>query len=234
MKRTAIHEVELNFYYLHYNDCMKFVEWANQEQSTLKSLYARHAILSAVFASEALINRVLHDFYLPAQGFASIERLNTFEKWYSAPLLCGKTSSSQKTFDSSKPPFQSFVELVKIRNWLVHPKVGRYIEARKDPNSTISVLNKGIEIPWIDTLEGGIWGITRIPLNPFELDGRHAQKALVILEAMVSKLKELMSDTITDDWLFEIELRDKGRQVIEKINTLSLWGGYTPDIKKDD
>jgi len=231
MNDNATHEVELNFYYLHYNDCKKFVEWASDEASTLKSLYSRHAILSAVFASEALINRVLNDFYLPGEGAKSIERLNAPEKWYTAPLLCGETKASDNTFDSSKQPFQSFVELNKIRNWLVHPKMGSYIEATKDPKSSITLMSRGIEIPWVETLKSDVWPITQIPLNPFELDESHAVTALEILDAMVNELKSLMTDTVTDDWLYEIQLKEKVTKAVEKITTQSLWGGYTPDEK---
>jgi hypothetical protein len=45
MTDKAMHEVELNFYYLHYNDCKKFVKLAKNEQTKLKSIYVRHAIL---------------------------------------------------------------------------------------------------------------------------------------------------------------------------------------------
>lgn len=225
----ATHEVELNFYYLHHNDCKKFVELAKNEQSKLKSFYVRHAILSAVFASEALINRVINDFYLPGEGSASIERLNTFEKWYTAPLLCGKTKTSGHTFDSSKQPFQDFVELFKIRNWLVHPKVGAYVSAWIDNNSSITILEGSKDVPWVETLKGKIWGITRIPFNPFEFESNHAQKALDIIDAMVKELKQLIPDSVTDEWLLEIGIREKGSKGDDKITIESLWGGYTPE-----
>jgi hypothetical protein len=228
---SATHEVELNFYYLHYNDCLKFVEWSNAEKSTLRSLYARHAILAAVFASEALINRVLNDFYLAGQGSTTVERLSISDKWYTAPLLCGESLPSSATFDSSKQPFQGFCELIKIRNWLVHPKVGSFVDARKDPNSSIGELGTDLEIPWVDTLKGGVWPITRIPLNPFELNGTHAQCALTIIEQMIVQLKQLMPGTVNDDWLLQIQVRDKGTKAAEKLTTMSLWGGYTPDEK---
>lgn len=234
MENDASHEVELNFYYLHYNDCKKFVEWANEETSKLRSLYVRHAILSAVFASEALANRVFNDFYISGQGAQSIDRLSIVDKWYTAPLLCGKSKPSNRTFDSSRQPFQSFVELVKIRNWLVHPKVGRYINARKDPDSSISILGSDLQIPWVDTLKSRVWPITQIPLNPFELDARHAKKALAILEEMVNELKEFMYEAVTDDWLIEVDLIEKSTKAAERITTKSLWGGYTPDEEKEE
>lgn len=229
MTSEATHDVEVNFYYLHYNDCLKFVEFSKKEPSKLKSLYSRHAILSAVFASEALINRVLSDFYLVGQGVGSIERLGTADKWYAAPLICGKPTPASRTFDSSKQPFQGFVELIKIRHWLVHPKVGHFVEAHRDPKSSIRVLSDDIDIPWVDTLKGGVWPMTRIPLNPFELNAVHAKCALTILKKMIAELKQLMFGVVTDEWLLQIAVRDKNTKVAEKLTTTSLWGGYTPD-----
>lgn len=225
------HEVELNFYYLHYNDCKYFVQLTANENSKLKSFYARHAILAAVFASEALINRVFKNFYLFNGSLESIEKLSITDKWYFAPLLCGKLKPFEKTFDCSRQPFQDFQELIKIRNSLVHPKLA-YIEAlRKDDNSSIRSRKTGQEVPWVEVLKSKTWGITRIPLNPFEYNNTHAEKALKILDAMTNKLKHLMQGCVTDDWLTEINLRDKNAKCIEKISMDSLWGGYSPNKK---
>jgi len=228
MTKDPTHEVELNFFYLHYHDAKKLAEWADNEQSKLRSLYARHAILSMVFASEALVNRVLADFYPPVAGFESIEKLSTRDKWYVAPLVCGKETPSGQTFDPSTEPFQSFSELIKIRNWLAHPKCGQFIDAAAD-GSTITVMKTGKEVPWVDTLKGGIWPHTQIPMNPFELTGDHARKAIEVLDNMVKNLQDFLSEAITEEWLWEIELqaRDTGQRM--RITVDSLWGGYTPE-----
>ena len=59
------HEVEINFFYLHFRDAETFLEFASEEKSPLISFYARHTILSSVFAAEALINRLISRTKLP-------------------------------------------------------------------------------------------------------------------------------------------------------------------------
>lgn len=228
MEKSATHEVELNFFYMYYNDAKKLVELAKKERSKLKSFYARHAILSVVFASEAIINRVLDEFFLPVSGKDLLERLSPREKWYVAPLMCGKENPAGKTYDTSKEPFQSFSELVKIRNWLVHPKADEFVDASTNDGSTITIIKTEQEIPWVDTIKGRIWPHMRIPVNPFELTAKHAQKALEVLDAMIKELKDLLKDIITDDWLWEIDIRAKQSGQLNRITVTSLWGGYTP------
>ena len=158
-------KVELNFFYLHIHDAEKFCELALKETSKLKSFYARHAILSVVFAAEALINRLLDDFLLPSISTKSIEKLSTFDKWIIAPFVCGKEISVSTPFSKSKEPFQSLKELIRIRNWLVHPKPGKYLDAQKSED-TILMAQTGQEIPWVDTLHGDQWPQTGVALNP--------------------------------------------------------------------
>jgi len=42
--------IELNFFYMHYNDAKTFAEWAfaKREDDVDPSIYVRHAIISAV------------------------------------------------------------------------------------------------------------------------------------------------------------------------------------------
>jgi len=229
MNKKATHELELNFYYLHYRDAQMLIEWAKAEQSKLKSLFARHAILSTVFASEALINRILNDFYIPKSGEKTIEKLSIVDKWCLVPLVCYTSNQKIETFDASEEPLQSFIELIKIRNWLAHPKPGEYIDATTDGVSTITILDTGAEVPWIETIKGRTWAQTKIPFNPFELTSEHAEKALKILDSMLNKLKEFLSDKINETWLSEINFVSKDKSDAQKITTDSLWGGYTPD-----
>lgn len=228
MNKKASHEVELNFYYLHYRDAQKFIEWAKAEPSKLKSLFVRHAILSTVFASEALINRILNDFSILKSGEKTIEKLTIVDKWCLAPLICRTANQEIKTFDASEEPLQSFSELIKIRNWLAHPKPGEYIYATTDGVSTI-ILDTDAEVPWVETIKGKTWPQTKIPFNPFELTSGHAEKALKIFDSMLNKLKEFLSDKINETWLSEINFVSKDKSDAQKITTNSLWGGYTPD-----
>ncbi len=245
MEKSATHEVELNFFYMYYNDAKKLVELAKKERSKLKSFYARHAILSVVFASEAIINRVLDEFFLPVSGKDLLESLGLRGKWYVAPLVCGKENPAGKTYNTSEEHFQSFSELVNIRNWLVHPKAAKFVDASTDDASTITIIKTEQEspwveckieenveteqeIPWVDTIKGKMWPHMRIPVNPFELTAKHAQKALEVLDAMIKELKDLLKDVITDDWLWEIDIRPKQSGQSDRITVTSLWGGYTP------
>jgi hypothetical protein len=47
-----------------------------------------------------------------------------------------------------------------------------------------------------------------------------------------NKLRQLMIDAVTDDWLYQVEFRHKVTKVSERLTTTSLWGGYTPDDTK--
>ncbi|MBU1862364.1 MAG: hypothetical protein KKH94_01715 [Candidatus Omnitrophica bacterium] len=230
MNKKATHNIELNFYYLHSNDAEKFALWAKREEeqkSKLKSIHARHAILSAVFTCESLINLVLADFYIPKSGSDSIERLSLYDKWIIAPLIC-TNNQRMTTFDKSADPFQSFAELIKIRNWLVHPKPDTYVDGALDEDSTITDIEAKTEYTWVDIIKGKIWPQTKIPVNPFELCSKHADKAICIAKAMEIKLKELMPNQITDDWLNRIKCKDKKTGSTKNITIDSLWGGYTP------
>jgi hypothetical protein len=227
MNERATHEIELNFHYLHYRDAKAFTELANKERSKLKSLYARHAILSVVFASEALINRIINDFYIPKTGDKTIEKLSIIDKWYIAPLTCAE-NKSMDSFDSSKEPLQSFTELIKIRNWLVHPKPGKFVNATTK-GATITLLETGEEVPWIDTIHGKAWPQTKFPVNPFELTEDHAKKALKILDQMTDELKKFLSPKMNDKWLREINFVNKDKEASVRVTIDSLWGGYTPE-----
>ncbi len=230
MNKIATHNIELNFYYLHSKDAEMFALWAKQEEekkSKLKSLHARHAILSAIFTCESLINLVLADFYIPKSGSKSIDRLSLYDKWFTAPLICTK-NQTMKTFDKSVEPFQSFAELIKIRNWLVHPKPDIYVDGTLDEGS-ITILESEETHPWIETIKGAIWRQTQIPVNPFELCSNHAEKAINVVKEMENKLKELMPNQITKDWLKKIKCIDKNTKNAMTISIDSLWGGYTPN-----
>ncbi len=219
-------KVELNFFYLHIHDAEKFCDLAEKETSKLKSFYSRHAILSVVYATEALINRVLDDFLLPSLSIKNIEKLSTFDKWMIAPFVCGKEIPVNTPFDKSREPFQSLKELIRIRNWLVHPKPGEYLEAQKR-DDTILMAQTEHEIPWVDTLQGDQWPQTGIPLIPFEIDENSAQKALDTLNSIVAELLSVFHELIDEEWLEELNLETKNGET-EQISIDSLWGGYTP------
>jgi hypothetical protein len=221
-------EVELNFFYLHWRDAHKLAEWAEQEKTKLRSLYARHTILSCVFAVEAMTNKIYSDFYLLPTGRKSVDKLSIREKVFAAPLVCGLDKPIGRTFDQSKEPYQSFSELVDIRNWLVHPKGGTYLPARRFFGG-IYIADTGEEVPWLETAFGPIWPHTRIPVNPFELTGAHARQALDCTRDLIEDMKRLFANLLTDKWFDEIGIRTEDGTYKEIITVQSLWGGYTPD-----
>lgn len=222
------HEVEINFFYLYFRDAQTFLKLASKETSKLKSFYARHSILSSVFATEAMINRLMSRTNPPYKTSEALDRMGTVEKWSLVPYLLTEKPECRNWFDGSREPFQSFVELVKIRHWLVHPKAGRFVEAILDESSNITLSDTGEELPWVETLQGKKWEQTKIPLNPFEIDESHAKKALQVVENLIEELEQIIIAPITKDWLWELDLKTKDSGKIETITVDSLWGGYTP------
>ena len=222
------HEVEINFFYLHFRDAEIFLKLASEEKSKLKSFYARHTILSSVFAAEALINRLMSQTKLPYKTSETIDRMGTVEKWSLIPYLLTGKPESRDWFDGSRKPFQSFVELIKIRHWLVHPKSGRFVEAFLDESSSITLSESSKDVPWVETLQGKKWEQTKIPVNPFEIDESHAEKALKAVKEMIALLEKIIIAPINRDWLWEIDLKAKNSGRIDKVTIDSLWGGYTP------
>jgi hypothetical protein len=213
---------------MHYKDALKFHELAVNENSKLKSLYVRHSIISVVLALEALINRVLFEFCIFKSHIDTFEKLSIVEKWLTCPLVSGKEFPVGKTFDQSKEPFQSFKELVNIRNWFVHPKNTEFIPATKTP-WTIHVEETDKTIPWVETEKGDVWPQTKIPRNPFELVELHSEKAIKVFESMKDNLLELFKDTFDEDWLWTLKLITTEEIKTELISIDSLWGGFTQD-----
>lgn len=219
--------VELNFFFMHYNDAKKFAEWASiQKRGDVNpSIYVRHAIISVVFASEALINRVLNEFGSAPGLFEVLEKATIVEKWYLAPFLCAG-GKPPIPFDRGREPFQSFKELVQIRNWLAHPKIDNFLDAELDPRSTISAGPSNEEYPWLEMLKGKTWPQTKLPKNPFELSHRHAQSAISVLDSMISALQIRLHGQMPDGWLDQITVKDANGVHNYKAPVYTIWGGY--------
>jgi hypothetical protein len=219
--------VELNFYYLHFHDARTFAKWAKErtDEEVTPSIYARHAILSVVFASEALINRVLVEFGAGKDVAANLEKNSILEKWLLAPVVCNGGASASP-FDRTAEPIQSFRELIQIRNWLAHPKVDNYLPANLDLNSSIAGENPGEEYPWLEMLKGDAWAQTHMPKNPFELTHEHADQALAVLERMISELNQRLGGRLSDSWLERITVKDDGGVHNYRASVYSIWGGY--------
>jgi len=222
-------DVELNFFYMHYNDAKMFAHWAEErraDDAANPSIYARHSIISTVFASEALINRVLNEFSSDKNLFTILERVSTTDKWYLVPHLCSGNENEPNPFDKSREPFQSYKELIDIRNWLAHPKVEVYLSAKLDPSSTITVTPSKEEYPWLEMLKGEVWPQTEIPKNPFEITYAHASSSIEILDSMIEELKKKLHGQLYDGWLDEITVKDSEGLHHYKAPVGTIWGGY--------
>lgn len=226
--KVPVQEIEFNFFYMHYRDAKKMHELSNAEESKLKSLYVRHSIISSVFACEALINRIYDDFYLPDSGKKIIEKTNLFDKWFCAPIVCGINKPPGMLFEINEEPFQSFKELIKIRNWLLHPKPGLYFPAFASGYILVDE-DKNEVIPWVDVLKGERWPQTQIPVNPFELSSSDSAKILEIVDELITKLLSVFEEVIDEKWLNSIGFIDKRMKEKQTLTIDSLWGGYTPD-----
>lgn len=218
--------IELNFFYMHYNDAKTFAEWAKKKRDgdVNPSIYARHSIISTVFASEALINRVLSEFVVNEVVATSLERSGILEKWCVAPFVCSE--DAPEAIDQGRDPFQSFKELVQIRNWLAHPKVDAFVRGVAPKNSTISVVGRPETYPWLETLKGELWPQTKIPKNPFELDHTHAEAAISVLDRMIEELSKRLSGRISEEWLEEITVKNADGARTYKAPVHTIWGGY--------
>ena len=219
--------VELNFFYLHYNDAKTLAEWARERQneSVNPSIYARHAILSVVFAAEALINRVLVEFSSAPDVFDVLEKYSILDKWTLAPFLCAPNDSPEP-FDMGKEPMQSFKELVQLRNWLAHPKVDNFFPANLDPTSTISGDLPDEEYPWLEMLKGDTWRQTKIPKNLFEITHAHAAAAVTVLDRMVDALRYRLRGQMHEGWLELIAVKDAQGLHSYRAPVGTIWGGY--------
>ena len=149
---------------MHYNDAKQFVKWAFEARDgkVNPSIYVRHAIISVVFASEALINRVLAEFATDSSVSVILEKSSILDKWYLSPFLCSG-NTKPVPFDKGAEPYQSFKELIQIRNWLAHPKVETFLKAELDPKSIISVETSNKEYPWLEMLKGGTMAANKDP-----------------------------------------------------------------------
>jgi len=225
-------KIEINYFYQHKKDADQFLSLAKKENTKLKSFYARHALLSSVFASEALINRVYEEFYCAGSEercLKTIEKLSIQEKWMLAPLTCGKGKPPGEIFKQDEEPFQSFNELVKIRNNLVHPKPGVFVDTEED--GKIEWID-GPTVPNFRAVPGtNFYPQTRIPKNPFEFNEEHAEKSIKILEDMVNILLGFFKDVFNENWLFECAYKIGEDEIA--LNIKHVWGGLTPIEDKD-
>jgi hypothetical protein len=225
------HRAELSLFYLHSEDAKHFARLARCE-ARYENFHARHSILSVVFAAEALINKVLFRFSgLPEPVLENVERMSLEDKWVLAPAICG---ASGRAFDKSREPFQSFQELIRWRNELVHPKPRLFLDAFYREGEEITVIKMDgdaphEQIPFVEILgdNSKLLPQTGIPLNPFQTVADDAEKALKLLMALEKELIALIGGSLTEKAIREVELRSVGDGKVTMISIESLFGGYS-------
>ena len=148
----------------------------------MERTYARTAVLLFVLATEALINRVLDCFVredLPRFVKDKTSQLPLDMKWYMAPLLCAD-ETHHTTFQAGREPFQSFRELIRIRNSCVHPFPTK---------QSLTLLEATSEsLSFISTTEPLEWPQTKIARDAHHMDKKSASRALRVVDHMIDLL----------------------------------------------
>jgi hypothetical protein len=158
--------------------------------------YIRAAALLYIAALEALINRVYSSFIRPeiAECFEGKDGGKSLpEKWMAAPLLAG----SATTFRRGADPWQSFVELVQVRNSLVHPK------ANSEEFAEVYVGEDEVDFDFSD--KEPVYAHTRLPKNTDSWGREDLNKVKKCVDSLVQELQSLMSTQVTDRWLRDEE-----------------------------
>jgi hypothetical protein len=149
-----------------------------------EELFAQSAILTLVFAAEALINSVIGDF-APEEFKAKLMKLSLWKKFACVPGLCGGIVA--QPFDPEQEPFKTFLAMVATRHEWVHPKPAKVT---------------------MDQLLGEE-SVTADPFPELPLHARapHADRAFHTIKALVEWLKSTMPDRITNEWLRASEIK---------------------------
>lgn len=158
----------------------------------------RTAILLYAFSLEALINKAW-DLFLPdrLKPLLPEKSFSLAEKWRLLPLLVTEGPS----FDTSRYPWSSFADLIRVRNDLVHPKYGpqperaRYYLVRAhdefdclDPDK----IPDGVGIRGQDL----VYGQLRIPRDPYALLPAHLETVKQVVDDTIAELDHLLGGRI--------------------------------------
>lgn len=178
-----------------YEDALFFQKAAeNATDRNLEVRYARNAVLLFVVGMEAMINRVFDCFInkgFPAFVKDKIVDLPLDIKWYMAPLWCSD-DPKVLTYEADKEPFQSFRELITVRNSYVHPRSHRMKLKILDAHRKI------VDYADPDTLN---WPQTKIPKDLNHFDKKSALKAKEVIDSMIGLLDGFLGGKIKkDDW----------------------------------
>ncbi|MBW8192945.1 hypothetical protein K0504_18085 [Neiella marina] len=140
-----------------------------QDQSN--NLHAKGAILHCAFTVEALANNLIQFVKIRARLADSIDRLDAIGKIELFSMLIPKPRS----FDRGANCIQTLDQLIKVRNWYVHPKV------------VTGELNEGAT--GLETLNGRELDRLGISFSPDSWTGEDASK---VMKALVVALDQLL------------------------------------------
>jgi hypothetical protein len=182
-----------------YEDAI-FLQKAAESASNrdLEARYARNSVLLFIVGMEALINRVLDCFIckdFPTFIREKIGDLPMDIKWYMAPLWCND-DPKVSTYEADKEPFQSFRELITIRNSYVHPRSKRM---------KLKILDAHRKIADYSDPDSLNWPQTKIPKDINHFDKKSALKAKEVVDSMIELLDGFLGGKIKKDnwWLTE-------------------------------
>src|SRR3990167_4401998 len=118
---------------LYYHIAKNALEKAQKDTNNFEK--AQSVVTAMVFSSlclEAFINQEYETHTETKEIFEDVERLSLETKWLLLPRLLG----TGRTFDTGAEPFQTFKELIKVRNQqLVHFKYDKEAYSTHDTRS---------------------------------------------------------------------------------------------------
>ncbi len=225
-------EITINDYYIHFNDLKSLLKFAKEEKEKWKkSLFLRQILLKSCFALEALINQILSQFSMFKNEkviFEHFEKLSALEKLTGIHTICDGVKSP--ILEKSENLYAQIKELFKIRNSWVHGKGETHIPVKQDGT-----------MGWIDH-EGNSLGkfpvviipkgialndATKIPINPFELDIKHGQVCLKIVQEVERRVLRGFSLSLED--VHSLTLFDEKGVKIGVSPIKYTWGAYSPE-----
>jgi hypothetical protein len=187
--------------YFDAEELLTLAEQPTYRDSFVRTQLSRTAVLLFVVSLEGLINRVMEAFlpeHLREFFTGRDQRMSFEEKWFVTPLLI-----SGRSFDRARTPWAQFVELVKMRNEMVHPKPDRpayvkFVGHGRFENLTWKEIPRDLPLKESDL----VYRQTLIPRNPADLETADVRKVKQVVDAMVAELDALLDGRITkDDWL---------------------------------
>jgi len=199
-----------NHYALLKYDADQLALLAKDHAGDFKStVLVRSAIILYAFCLEALINRVIHDFWPLSPSSPSKEDAlgwPTVKKWVKVPeVIAGNT------FCVSSRPFQYLKPIFDARNDFVHAKPDTYqlvLDYSKNAAGDC-IAEPAREHPRYKQI--------RLYKDPSEWIIEDGVRLQTIAQELVGQLRELLSPRLTDEWLEQDTFIDeKGRTITVK------------------